>query len=247
MSEPAAVPQTTLLRLARYHCFLEELLQSDQAGSITSRQMSAELGLTEESVRSDLSHVNIKGRPGTGYDIDSLHSALTEVLGLSAVSPFVVVGSLPLLEALPIVFPASEFGMYPIAYFSEREEDAGAVVGEITVGALAEIAALECLPTNVVALVACDPAHVDETLGLLGTAGVHGVLMLTPRMRPAHPEGMQVTYFRIPCALKSLARSSAVFGPSVRWPPKMTPGYLRQSGERLVTPRILLFDSRTGA
>ena len=208
MSQPAIPSETTLLRLARYHCFLEELLQAAPSRSITSREMSAELGVTEESVRSDLSHVEIKGRPGAGYEIETLHAALASFLGLSDQSPFIVVGSLPMLEALPIVFPADEFGMRPIAYFSERAQDAGCVVAGLEVRPLAEISAMRCEPDNVVALVACDPAHVDETLQALSAAGVNGVLMLTPRLRPIHPDGMQVTYFRIPCALKSLAANS---------------------------------------
>jgi redox-sensing transcriptional repressor len=208
MSQPAAVSQSALLRLARYHCLLEELLQEDHAQSIRSRDIATQLGVTEESVRGDLSHVAIKGRPGSGYDVAALHTALAQFLGLSDVSPFIVVGSLPMLEALPRVFPAEQFGMRPIAYFSEREQDVGSVIGEIEVQPLAGIAALADHSENVVALLACDPGHVDESLQALSSAGVHGVLVLTPLIRPRHPEGMQVTYFRIPCALKSLAASS---------------------------------------
>ena len=113
-----------------------------------------------------------------------------------------------MLEALPIVFPAAEFGMRPIAYYSEREHDAGCSVDGIEVRPLTEIPELECDSENVTALVACDPSHVDETLQALSAAGVRGVLMLTPRIRPVHPDGMQVTYFRIPCALKSLAATA---------------------------------------
>ena len=137
-----------------------------------------------------------------------MRAALASFLGLSAESPFIVVGGLPMLEALPVVFPAAEFGMRPIAYFSERDQDTGSIVGGIEVRPLSEIASMECPPDNVVALVACEPGRVDETLEALSVAGVNGVLMLTPRLRPVHPEGMQVTYFRIPCALKSLATSS---------------------------------------
>ena len=207
MSQSTAVSQTGMLRLARYHCFLEELLQSAPTGSITSREISSQLGVTEESVRSDLSHVDFKGRPGAGYDVEALHAALTMFLGLSAPSPFIVVGSLTMLEALPLVFPAAEFGMRPVAYFSQRSQDAGRVVGGLTVGSLADIPALQTDADNLVALVACDPDHVDETLQALSAANIRGVLMLTPRIRVTHPEGMHVTYFRIPCALKSLAGS----------------------------------------
>jgi redox-sensing transcriptional repressor len=208
VSQSADVSQSALLRLARYHCLLEELLHSTDTPSLTSREMSSQLGVTEESIRSDLSHVDIKGRPGTGYDIEALHTALGGFLGLADVSPFIVVGSLPMLEALPIVFPATEFGMNPIAYFSERPQDTGSTVGGLEVRPLSEISALRSDLGNVTALVACDPGHVDAALQALSDAGVCGVLMLTPRIRPVHPDGMQVTYFRIPCALKSLAATS---------------------------------------
>jgi len=208
MSTPDTAPQATLLRLARYHCLLEELLGVAETRSITSREISSQLGVTEESVRGDLSHVDIKGTPGTGYNVAALHSALAAYLGLAISSPFIVVGSLSLLEVLPTIFPAHEFGMHPIAYFSERADDAGHVVGEIQVRPLSELASLNCEEENVVALLASDPDHVDESLQALSSAGIRGVLMLTPRIRPVHPEGMQVTYFRIPCALKSLAASA---------------------------------------
>jgi len=208
MSQPTGVSQSAMLRLARYHCLLEELLHTSGPSSITSRGIAEQLGLTEESVRGDLSHVAVKGRPGAGYDVETLHTALGEFLGLSEQSPFVVVGSLPMLEALPSVFPASQFGMRPIAYYSEREQDAGSVVEGIEVRPIAEVSALQCESENVTALVACDPSYVDQTLEALSSAGVRGVLMLTSRIRPTHPEGMQVTYFRIPCALKSLAATS---------------------------------------
>lgn len=208
MSQSTQVSESARLRLARYHCFLEELRAEGHASTITSRVMAKQLGVTEESVRSDVGKVDFKGRPGEGYDINALHAALAAFLGLSAQSPFIVVGSLPLLEALPIIFPASEFGMRPIAYFSERDQDTGSVVGGIEVRPLSEIEALDTGAENVSAVVACEPGSVDEALQALSVAGVSGVLMLTPRLRPVHPVGMLVTYFRIPCALKSLASSA---------------------------------------
>lgn len=43
----------------------------------------------------------------------------------------------------------------------------------------------------------------------LRDAGVRGVLVLTPVLSPLALAGREVTYFRIPCALKSLARTIA--------------------------------------
>ena len=186
-----------------------ELIRSSDLGRLTSHQMAEELGLSEETVRRDLSYVDVEGRPGAGYDPALLYDALEAYLGISACFPFLVVGARSMLEALTVVFPADEFGLKPVAYFSECPEDAGVSVDGLIVRDLGEIAGLDHALGVTVALVACEPDSVARTLDLLHGAGVHSVLMLTPTLRPRHPAGMNVTYFRIPCALKALASAAS--------------------------------------
>ena len=208
MSDAPRAPEASTLRLSRYHCFVGELLRSDETPRIRSREMAEELGVSEETVRRDLSYVDVEGRPGAGYDLSELYSALESYLGLTASYPFVAVGERGMLSSLATIFPAEEFGLEPAAYFSARSEDAGTEVGGVTVYALADIPAVSRTVSAHVALVACAPDSVQETLHLLDLAGIHAVLMLTPVLRPVHPEGMDVTYFRIPCALKALASAA---------------------------------------
>lgn len=205
MSDPASAPEATVLRLSRYHCFMGGLLSSAGTERVRSREIAEELGVSEETVRRDLSYIDMEGRPGSGYDPAALYEALETFLGLSAHYPFIAIGSRDMLEALTVIFPSEVFGLTPVAYYSDRAEDAGASVHGLEVRPLSEISLLdECLDPTI-ALVACAPESVPEALELLDGAGIHAVLMLTPMLRPQHPEGMDVTYFRIPCALKSLA------------------------------------------
>lgn len=204
MAQQGCAPESSVLRLSRYHCFLGELRCSGGDGRITSREIAQDLGVSDETVRRDLAFIPVQGRPGAGYDIEELYQALRRFLALSAPQPFIAIGNLDVLRGLAITFPAEQFGMYAAAFFSERLEDAGAAVsGE-------QVHSLERIPEVVrglgitIGLVACAPAAVRETLDLLGQAGVQGVVMLTPVLRPEHPEGMTITYFRMPCALKSL-------------------------------------------
>jgi NADH/NAD ratio-sensing transcriptional regulator Rex len=162
------------------------------------------LGLSEETVRHDLSYVRAKGRPGSGYDTHELYDALRDYLDLSAAHPFAAIGNQDILRGLSVTFPAEDFGLSAAVYFSERAEDVGALVGAQPVHALADIPKVASDLGIRVALVAVAPLAVEATLELLSQAGVHGVVMLTPVLRPAHPEGMSITYFRMPCALKSL-------------------------------------------
>jgi len=177
---------------------------------VTSRELADELGLSEETVRHDLKVIDIEGRPGAGYDLGDLYEALQTYLELSDSHPFAAVGNADVLRGLTVTFPAENFGMKPGAYYSDRAEDIGQVVDGIEIEDIADAAESLRAAGISVAVVACSPEAVDSVLDKLAEGGVGGVLMLTPALRPRHPEGMNVTYFRIPCALKSLASAAAL-------------------------------------
>jgi NADH/NAD ratio-sensing transcriptional regulator Rex len=178
-------------------------------GRLTSHEIADELGVAEETVRRDLSYVEAEGRPGAGYDPSTLYDALEVYLGLSSEYPFIAIGSAAMLESLTRIFPAEEFGMRMVACFSEREADAGLVVSGIEVRPLSELSGANGCALASVVLIACEPGAVAGTLDAAHAAGIDAALMLTPVLRPHHPEGMQVTYFRIPCSLKALAASAS--------------------------------------
>lgn len=205
MSDGRSAPDATLYRLSLYHCYLGELLRVGAPLRITSRQMADELGAKEETVRRDISFVGDIGRPGAGYDPDVLFRALTVYLGLSDEYPIVMIGTARMLEALQVVFPCERYGMKPAFLFSELPEDAGQVVGGLTVQSLPDVARIDHGLGISVALVACSSGWVQVSLDLLAAAGVTGTLLLTPIIRVRKPEGMEITQLRIPCDLKSLA------------------------------------------
>ena len=202
-TERASEP--SVLRLSRYHCLLGELMGMRASRRVTSRELAEELGLSEETVRHDLHHVNVEGRPGAGYNMRELYEALQSYLELSEAHPFAVVGSIDMLRGLAVTFPAASFGLSVGAYFSERPEDVGEEVDGVRVHALADASSVLSGGEISVAMVASAPETAERVLDALAAAGVRGALMLTPLLRPYRPECMDVTYFRMPCALKSLA------------------------------------------
>lgn len=206
MPEPNHVSDATVYRMALYHCFLGELLRSEPLPArIRSRQLAEDLGIKEETVRRDLSYVGGVGRPGAGYDAQELFDALQRFLGLSDEYPIVRIGTAQMLGALDVVFPAESYGVLPVAYFSELDSDVGSEVRGIKIQPLSDLSSLDPNLGVSVALVACAPAFVQETLYPLDKAGVSGVLLLTPSIRLEKPEGMNVTHVRMPCDIKSLA------------------------------------------
>lgn len=205
MTGPRSTPDATLYRLSLYHCYLGELLRVGAPERTTSRQIAEELNIKEETIRRDISFVGDIGRPGAGYDPVLLYTEITKFLGLSEEYPVIKVGTAEMLKALQVVFPSEQYGVKPVAYFSELPEDAGAEIGGLTVRHLTDIPRLDPGLNSHVALVACSPGWVQITLDLLSNAGVTGVLLLTPIIRLRKPEGMILTQLRMPCDLKSLA------------------------------------------
>jgi redox-sensing transcriptional repressor len=198
-------PEASVLRLSRYHCFVGELIHSGDTKRLTSSRIAAELGVSDEAVRRDLSYVDVEGRPGAGYAHRELYDALANFLDLSAGHPFAAVGNRRFLEGLSTVFPAETFGLRAVAYFSEDPEDFGRSIDGIQVRSLDDAAEVVSRLGVGIALVATAPEFVPDTLERLYAAGVGGALLLTPVLDTRHPEGMNVTFFRIPCTLKALA------------------------------------------
>jgi redox-sensing transcriptional repressor len=198
-------PEPSVLRLSRYHCFLGELMGVRSSRRVTSRELAEELGLSEETVRHDLKYVDVEGRPGAGYEMTALYEALQSYLELSPGHPVAIVANADMARGLQVTFPAESYGLSVVAYLSERAEDVGERVGDLTIAPLADIATMAAATGASVAIVAVAPDHLEEVLDHLAAAGLGGALLLTPALRPYRPEGIEVTYFRIPCALKSLA------------------------------------------
>lgn len=214
MPDSQKVPEASTYRLSLYHCYLGELLRSGATGRITSRQLSSELGIKEETVRRDMSFMGGVGRPGAGYDVTSLLARLTEFLGLSDSYPIVKIGTVQMLEALQVVFPSNAYGVDPVAFYSELPEDAGRVIEGVAVKHIEELPNIDPDLGVTVALVACSPSVVQRVIDLLDKAGVTGVLLLTPVLKMERPDGMQISHVRMPCDIKSLACRCRV--PAVR-------------------------------
>ncbi|HSK46838.1 MAG TPA: winged-helix domain-containing protein [Coriobacteriia bacterium] len=195
----------TIYRLSLYHCYLGNLNRAEGPQLITSGRLARELDVSEETVRRDLSCLGSIGRPGAGYRSESLLSAIQDYLGLTDDYPIVQVGSAQMLEALSVVFPPEDYGVRPVALFSELVEDAGKTVHGIVVRHIDELPSLDRGLGACTALVACSPAVVHGVLDALDAAGVTAVMLLTPAVTLDPPQDMLVTQVRIPCDIKSLA------------------------------------------
>lgn len=212
MPEAVAVSEASVYRLSLYHCWLGEVVRASDLDKVTSRELAEQLGIKEETVRRDLSFVSASGRPGSGYDVNTLFFAIQQFLGLKDSYPIIRIGSVQMLESLAVVFPPDAYGVQPVAYYSELPEDVGKMINGLPVHHLTDLPQLDPALDVSVAMVACSPSWVKLTIELLEKAGISGVLLLTPQIRIDKPEGMHIIHVRMPCDVKSLACQCAMPG-----------------------------------
>lgn len=205
MADQKPVSEASVYRLSLYHCYFLQVLRTVGESHITSGAIAEELGFKEETVRRDLSYVGGVGRPGSGYDVRTLFNAIQAFLGLIDEYPVVAVGTAQMLEALSLVFPAANYGLRVSAYYSEDAGDVGKVIDGIEVHHTSQLPEMDASLGISVALLACTPPKVNESVALLAEAGVKGIFVLTPAIRIERPEGVTITHIRIPCDVKSLA------------------------------------------
>ncbi len=199
-------PDVVLERLALYHCLLQEWLLGGRTKPITSRELAVALGLTDETVRRDLSFLKARGgKPGVGYDPRDLFGIIGKRLQMETRVPVLIVGSARIVEALFTIFSLEKFGFVAEAFYSENPQDAGKLFRGT------EVRQLTTLPDHLgeheakLALLATHPDWTQYAIDALGGVGIKGILNLTPMVIANAPAGVDLMQLRYPCYLKVLA------------------------------------------
>ncbi len=82
MANKSNVSLSVIRRLPRYYRFLGELIKSGCL-RISSKELSQRMGLGASQIRQDLNCFGGFGQQGYGYNVESLHSEIKDILGLN--------------------------------------------------------------------------------------------------------------------------------------------------------------------
>ncbi len=109
------VSSPVIKRLPRYYRFLGELKRQGVI-HISSRELSEKMGLTASQIRQDLNCFGGFGQQGYGYNIEQLHEAVGNILGLQAANKTILIGAGNLGRAITahIEFPKRGFQLIGI-------------------------------------------------------------------------------------------------------------------------------------
>lgn len=133
------IPTPTLKRLPMYY---RELLRviADGTKKISSSDLGVALEIPSTQVRKDLSFIADQGRPGVGYNPESLADTIKDCLALAQQKNAALVGAGNLAHAL-ILFPGfQEYGLKINYLFDNNPKIIGEKVAGITIKSTEKLA-----------------------------------------------------------------------------------------------------------
>ena len=92
MARHEKISISVIRRLPRYYRFLGDLSRNGVL-RISSKELSARMGLTASQIRQDLNCFGGFGQQGYGYNVDALHAEIGSILGISKIFPAIIVGA----------------------------------------------------------------------------------------------------------------------------------------------------------
>lgn len=203
MSLRSKIPRPTVKRLSLYLRELEAHIERDQQ-TISSKQLSAALGLTDAQVRKDLAYFGQFGHPGIGYRVQELTGELRKILGTNHRWNAAVVGAGNIGRA---VMPYGRFarkGFDIVAVFDNNPEVIGSEIAGHKVRPMKDLPQLVKDRDIKIGIVAVPAQFAQQVTDELINAGVLGILNFAPVRLDVH-DAVSVASVDFSLSLEQLA------------------------------------------
>ena len=126
------ISQAVIRRMPRYYRYLEELLD-EGVERISSNDLSQRMHVTASQIRQDLNNFGGFGQQGYGYNVEYLHTAIGEILGLTKKHNVILIGAGNLGQAIANYVHFGKFSFDMIGLFDVNPALKGKIVGGITI------------------------------------------------------------------------------------------------------------------
>ncbi|MFN3975365.1 MAG: redox-sensing transcriptional repressor Rex [Dehalococcoidia bacterium] len=200
--ERVIVPEVVVERLPLYVRALKELAQR-RVEVVSSRELGERLHTTPAQIRKDLSSFGRFGKQGSGYNVQTLLTALQSILGLDREWNVVVVGVGRLGRAI-ISYPGfAPEGFRIMAALDNDPRQIGQVVGGLVVQPVSELPRLVKEQGVHIAIVAVPRDQAQEVIDLLVQGGIRAILNYAP-ITPKVPNGVRVQNIDPVLAMQSM-------------------------------------------
>lgn len=182
MTRPDNIPAPAVRRLSLYLRHLEGILAGSRT-TVSSRDLSHAIGVTDAQVRKDLACFGQFGQPGIGYRVEKLVHRLREILGADQVRKVVVIGAGNLGRALMSYRGFRDKNFELVAVF----DDDPTKIGQPAPGLVHDrVLTMKDLPAIVrkhdvrLAIIAVPASAAQEVADRLSEVGIRGILNFAP-------------------------------------------------------------------
>lgn len=174
-----AISNPTIKRLSLYFGYLRELYVDGQS-TVSSQFLAEHFGLTAAQVRRDLSSFGQFGKPGAGYDVESLTWQIAEILGIDKDRKVVIVGAGNLGSALLAYRGFEVHGFNILAAFDVSSAKVGQIICGKECYPISELLAFVKKNKVEMAILSTSAESAQSALDAIVSAGLKAVLNFAP-------------------------------------------------------------------
>ena len=138
MKKEKTVYSSVINRLPRYYRFLGELLDKGVT-RISSKELSQLMKVTASQIRQDLNCFGGFGQQGYGYNVELLHREIGGILGVTNLTPAILIGAGNLGKAIANQVDLRRCGFQLIGAFDRAGSTAGQQLANLTIQDISEL------------------------------------------------------------------------------------------------------------
>lgn len=197
------ISKMVIRRLPRYFRYLDDLHKAG-VERISSTELSQKMYVTASQVRHDLNCFGGFGQQGYGYNVEQLHQAIGDILGLSKHYKLIIIGAGNLGHALANYAGFVRRGFRLVGMFDIDPSVIGKTVQGVTVSHMDELEAFCRREKPEIAVLTVSKPAAVEVANHLATLGIRGIWNFS-FMELAAPEGIHVENVHLSDSLMTLA------------------------------------------
>jgi len=182
MVRPEGIPAPVVRRLSLYLRHLESVRAEDRP-TVSSRELSRALGITDTQVRKDLAHFGQFGQRGIGYRVAGLVTRMRQILGTDRLWNVILIGAGNLGSALMRYRGFKRKNFRIVAVLDNDTARIGTAVPGLALDTIQPITALREIVRqyDVKMAISAVPAEAAQSIvDQLAEAGIRGILNFAP-------------------------------------------------------------------
>jgi len=181
------IPEQTLRRIPLYHQILSELEQKGEK-YVSSACLANFFRIEDTQVRKDVSLINYKGKPKSGYSVSGLKKAIGDFLGINYENSAIIIGAGKLGCALTKYPGLAEYGLKIVGIFDNNPAKIGRIMSSSSILPLESMDRVVHTFNIGIAILTVPKIAAQETCDLAVSQGIKGIWNFAPVRLQVPPE-----------------------------------------------------------